>query len=213
MHSCGNTAVKAGSWPNFWANLASFSPARTACCRPIERQGQARPCPGGPLSAPFCSCGLPPTPLAHSVARATERAALLYIYISDTRKLIHRIYGQTTSSSHDLAVWAGVLGPAGASRGRAGGRLAAGGRAGRPVSARRSVAGIAAGHRFAVALIAMPTHARMHRRRRQQLLSIILVYIFNSLLEEKEPARIFLMEHAYYPAQDIYKTCIDLQPY
>ena len=26
MHSCGNTAIKGWSWPNFWANLASFSP-------------------------------------------------------------------------------------------------------------------------------------------------------------------------------------------
>ena len=25
MHSCGNTAKKGWSWPNFWANLASFS--------------------------------------------------------------------------------------------------------------------------------------------------------------------------------------------
>ena len=25
MHSCGNTAVKGWSWPNFWANLASFA--------------------------------------------------------------------------------------------------------------------------------------------------------------------------------------------
>jgi hypothetical protein len=25
MHSCGNTAVNGCSWPNFWANLASFS--------------------------------------------------------------------------------------------------------------------------------------------------------------------------------------------
>ena len=25
MHSCGNTAIKGLSWPNFWANLASFS--------------------------------------------------------------------------------------------------------------------------------------------------------------------------------------------
>jgi hypothetical protein len=24
MHSCGNTAIKGCSWPNFWANLASF---------------------------------------------------------------------------------------------------------------------------------------------------------------------------------------------
>ena len=26
MHSCGNTAIEGWGWPNFWANLASFSP-------------------------------------------------------------------------------------------------------------------------------------------------------------------------------------------
>jgi hypothetical protein len=26
MLSCGNTAIKGWSWPNFWANVASFSP-------------------------------------------------------------------------------------------------------------------------------------------------------------------------------------------
>jgi hypothetical protein len=25
MHSCDNTATKGWSWPNFWANLVSFS--------------------------------------------------------------------------------------------------------------------------------------------------------------------------------------------
>jgi hypothetical protein len=32
MHSCGSTAVKGWSWPNFWANLASFSLGQAGTC-------------------------------------------------------------------------------------------------------------------------------------------------------------------------------------
>jgi hypothetical protein len=46
-HSCGNTARKAWSWPNFWANVVPFSPGQAGALGLADVAGEAVPADAG----------------------------------------------------------------------------------------------------------------------------------------------------------------------
>ena len=111
MHSCGSTAIKGCSWPNFWANSASFSLARARRARsgrgpgwsaprpPARRRRAPRPAPRSRRPRSRSAAGPERARRHHNPHRATTRAALRAVRVMvSTGKLTSAVSAGSAAS-------------------------------------------------------------------------------------------------------------------